>query len=86
MGIVNDTSLTIVILISVVVLSLSGSELAINIASFPGGQAVATLLVNDLSTIVGYAEFALVVAGVTSLVGLLLWFINTISSSSHETF
>ena len=86
MGIVNDTRLTIVILISVIVLSLSVSELAINIASFPGEQAVATLLVNDLSAIVGYTEFALVVAGVTSLVGLLLWFINAIYSSSPEVF
>lgn len=86
MGIVNDTRLTIVILISVIVLSLYVSELAINIASFPGGQAVATLLVNDLSAIVGYVEFALVVIGVTSLVGLLLWFINNISSYSPEVF
>lgn len=86
MGIVKDTGLTIVILILVVMLSLVVSELAINISSFPEGQTVAALLVNDWSAIVDYVEFGLVVIGVTSLIGLLLWFINTISSSSSEIF
>ena len=86
MGIKEDTTSTIGVLILLVALSFIVYEFASTMASLPGGRAEATLINNAWSAMVSDVEFVLVVAGVTSLVGLLLWFINTIFSSSPEVF
>ena len=86
MGIIEDATSTVWVLILLVVLSLFIYKFASTMASLPGGHAAAILINNAWSAMVSNVEFALDITGVIGLVLLLLWFIDTTSSSSHDVF
>ena len=86
MGIIDDTTSTIGVSILLVVLSFIVYGFASTMTSLPGGHAAATLINNAWSAMVSDVGFALVAISVIGFVVLLLWFIDTIYSSSHDVF